>query len=154
MTCTKLLRQLRSRLSEDGEVPGQSVSLHPVVLEIATNRDSVNEGNDAGYRLPHLPQVEISGRGIKRLRVCKDLITDQRVQGPPRHQVDRAPEQGGKILRQVLDLPTERSSLGKFVEKIDIASWTGFTTSDRPEDIETCDPETTAQRVQSRSVDV
>ena len=72
----------------------------------------------------------------------------------PRHQVDGAPEQVGKILRQVLDLPAERSPLSEFVEKIDIASWTGFTTSDRPEDIETCDPEATTQRVQSRSVDV
>ena len=76
------------------------------------------------------------------------------MQGPPRHQVDGAPEQVGKILRQVLDLPTERSSLSKLVEKINIASWTGFTTSDRPEDIETCDPETTAQRVQPHSVDI
>jgi len=76
------------------------------------------------------------------------------VQCLPRHLVDGAPEQVCKILRQVLDLPAERSPLSEFVEKIDIASWTGFTTSDRPEDIETCDPEATTQRVQPRSVDV
>ena len=91
---------------------------------------------------------------IKRLHVREDLFTNQWVQCLPRHQVDGAPEQVGKILRQVLDLPAERSPLSEFVEKIDIASWTGFTTSDRPEDIETCDPEATTQRVQSRSVDV
>lgn len=72
----------------------------------------------------------------------------------PRHQVDGAPEQVGKILRQVLNLPAERSPLSKFVEKIDIASWAILSTSDRTEDVESCNPEATTQRVQSRSVDV
>ena len=69
----------------------------------------------------------------------------------PRHQVDGAPEQVGKILRQVLDLPAERSPLSEFVEKIDIASWAILSTSDRTEDVESCDPKATTQRVQSRS---
>ena len=91
---------------------------------------------------------------IKRLHVREDLFTNQWAQCLPRHQVDGAPEQVGKILRQVLDLPAERSPLSKFVEKIDIASWAILSTSDRTEDVESCDPEATTQRVQSRSIDV
>ncbi len=91
---------------------------------------------------------------IKRLHVREDLFTNQWVQCLPRHQVDGAPEQVGKILRQVLDLPAERSPLSEFVEKIDIASWAILSTSDRTEDVEACNPKATTQRAQLRSVDV
>ena len=71
---------------------------HSVVLDVASRCGLVDENDAAGSPFYASLRWRYSGRAIKHLRVREGLFANQRVQGLPRHQVDRASEQVGEIL--------------------------------------------------------
>ena len=83
----------------------------------------------------------------KRRHLREDLFANQRAERFPRHQVTETSEQVVNILRQTLNLPTELAPPFKIVAKINIASCSSLTVSNRTNTPEACDPNAPIQHV-------
>lgn len=97
--------------------------------------------------------IRSSSRRIQRAGLGENLVSQSLVQRVPRHEVDRPADQLGKLVRELLDVPSEAALRREVVEHVDITVGRVLATTDRAENLEPRHPVAAADFAQAIWID-